>query len=84
MATVTASTAKVYRGGRRRWLTPAAACRAEARAQISRRCECDRVSHNDPQYTGHICAYHQDMDKYRALVERMARFYMRRICEPAP
>ncbi len=62
--------AVVYRGGRRRWLSLKAACRAEARASINKRCECEKGKHDTPPET---CFYHQDSDRYIKLLNRFSR-----------
>ena len=76
--TVSTETATVYRGGGRRWFTKLAACRAEARARIRERCECE-AGCPVTGYPDYVCDYHYDMDRYSVLVYRMARFYARKI-----
>jgi len=51
------STAKVYHGGNRRWLSRKAAEKAEA-LKIVRKliCDCEQESPHSP---GHTCAYHK-------------------------
>jgi len=66
---VTTEQAKVFRGGGRRWFTPRAACRAEARAAIKQRCECSKGDHETP---GETCFYH-DPIRYQKIVRRLAR-----------
>ena len=62
----------VYRGGGRRWFTKHAACRADARAKIRTRCECEKGDWFIPPYT---CVYHSDMNRFRKIVRRLARLY---------
>jgi hypothetical protein len=74
----TAETATVYRGGRRRWLSLHAASRAEARARINERCDCDKGrSPYDEEYSPHVCIYHADLERFGRIVERLARWYER-------
>jgi hypothetical protein len=67
----TAEQATVYRGGGRRWLTKRAACRAEARAKLRKRCECERGDHITPPVT----CWHHDERNYQRLVRRLTRIY---------
>lgn len=70
---IATETATVYRGGGRRWFTKMAACRAEAKARLKTRCECERP---DPKHGdgGYQCRYHRD-ENYTRLVRRLARIY---------
>jgi hypothetical protein len=76
---VTSESAKVYRGGGRRWFTLRAACRAEARAKMKARCECDYCDH--PEMPGCPredlpCSLHEP-DRYPKIVRRLASIYYR-------
>lgn len=67
--------AQVYRGGRRRWFSLRAACRAEAsmlhRQHFRQRCDCDKPS-QDGIYPGNTCAYHET-DFFHRWTARVAR-----------
>lgn len=66
--------ATVFRGGGRRWFTALAAARAESREKIKERCECNAGDHiTGPEY----CYYHDDVERYARLKNRMAKFYLR-------
>ena len=81
MTAPTQETAIVYRGGRRRWLSLDAACRAEARAKLRTRCEC---SDSDPEAgdSGEACRYHGE--QYSKFVRRLAAIYKAAYREPKP
>lgn len=60
--TIKISTATVFHGGRRRWLSLAAACNAEAAAILSRFCDCSPGNGHD--VAPETCTMHQDADRY--------------------
>ena len=75
---VAKETATVYRGGGRRWLTPQAACRAEARARLKVDCECDYCDHPEMPGAGREdlpCSRHRP-DRYPKIVRRLTRLYI--------
>lgn len=73
---VTTETAKVYRGGGRRWFTLKSAIHAEAKASYkmlaAERCYCDHSPHHDPMKGGNdTCRYHEtDAPVYQRFVRR--------------
>lgn len=67
--------AQVFRGGGRRWLTKNAACRAEAKAKIRERCDCETVDHGHMGREHITCSYHADMGRFYKIVRRLARMY---------
>ena len=73
--TIKADEAIVFHGGNRRWFTLNAACRAEAKAMLTTRCECARGDY-DGQYgtPSETCFYH-DPANYPRLVRRLARLH---------
>ncbi|HEY0840797.1 MAG TPA: hypothetical protein VGD74_11465 [Vulgatibacter sp.] len=72
---IKASTATVYLGGGRRWLSLHAACRAEAR-KVIRSIVCD-CSPQDAEETGYVCVYHAGDDRAMAAAARLAKRYRR-------
>lgn len=70
----TVEQATVYRGGGRRWLTRKAACKAEARAKIKTRCECDYCDHGLMGREHLTCSLHHP-DRYPKILRRLARMY---------
>jgi hypothetical protein len=75
---VTIETAIVYRGGRRRWLSMAAAVRAEAkelyrqRVKAKDRCDCEEGSYEGPG--PHTCKYHSyDTDIRERFIRLVSR-----------
>ena len=74
---VVRETAKIYKGGGRRFFTQKAAYIHAARAKIRSRCDCEPPEYADFE-TGYIpcpCKYHEDMDKLDRLKNRLARWY---------
>lgn len=76
---ISTETATVYRGGGRRWFTRQAACRAEARAKIKERCECDYCDH--PEMPGcptedFPCRYHDGSERAEKILRRLSRKYL--------
>lgn len=75
---VQVETAKVYRGGGRRWFSLKAACNAEARsimrAKDKPRCECDSPEYESgfQYYPGSTCNLHEH-DRYMKRRRRLAR-----------
>lgn len=69
---VTIEQATVYRGGGRRWFSLNAACRAEAKAIMKRKCECDYVDHENYGRQELPCSLHHP-DRYSKIVRRLAR-----------
>jgi hypothetical protein len=73
--------ATVFIGGRRRWLTRKGAERAEARAAVRRRCECERGGYDDP---GSTCHYHSmDPVKYQRMISLYIAMFVRPVSEEA-
>jgi hypothetical protein len=74
------STATVYRGGRRRWLSLDAACRAEAKTRLKTHCDCDsgysEYMDNGYEVPPYTCGYHQE-GRYDKFVRRLAAIYKR-------
>jgi len=65
-------TIKVYKGGRRHYITKSGAARGEARAIIKSQCSC--YSPHDYSETYYRCHFHSmDYDKQRLLIDRLAR-----------
>lgn len=76
-------TAVVFRGGGRRFFTRKAAERAEAKAIIRKRCECERGDILNGDY-GYTCRYHSDRDRYeRAVRLLLAMFIHERPASPS-
>jgi hypothetical protein len=73
--TVNPETATVYRGGGRRWFTPQAACRAEARARLKVDCGCDYCDHEGYGREHITCSRHKP-DRYPKIVRRLTRIYL--------
>lgn len=74
--------ATVFRGGGRRWFTRRAAGRAEAKARIKERCECEEGDMDmGGVYPGYTCEYHTEANLPRTaeIVNRLGRFYERRM-----
>lgn len=75
---VTSSQAVAYKGGGRRYLTLKSACKAEARALINTRCDCEYMD-----YGGSIggewltCWWHEE-ERNAVLMRRLTGGYMRR------
>lgn len=67
--------ATVYRGGGRRWLTAVSACRAEARAKMKVRCDCDYIDHEGYGRQDLPCAMHHP-DRYPKILRRLTRIYI--------
>lgn len=65
-------TATVFKAAGRRWLTKRAAGRAEARAKIKKRCECEKGDEVTPPYA---CHYHSDYDRYTKMIRRLGKIY---------
>lgn len=79
MSAVTVEVATVYRGGGRRWLTAKAACRAEARAKLKTRCECDYCDHPEMPGAGREdlpCGYHDGSERADRILRRLTRLYV--------
>ena len=81
--------ATVYRAAGRRWFTKQAACRALARKAVMARCECEPTDQWGPGSLdctpGQTCWYHEDADRYRKIIRRMARMYARTLTpNPSP
>lgn len=72
---VQVETATVYRGGGRRWLTAAAACRAEARAKMKTRCDCDYIDHEGYGRQELPCGMCHP-DRYPKILRRLTRIYI--------
>lgn len=66
---ITQEVATVWRGGGRRWFSKQAACRAEARRMMRKRCECDAGDSVTPSYS---CRYHS-VDNYGRIINRLTR-----------
>ncbi|MEH6483070.1 MULTISPECIES: hypothetical protein [Pseudomonas] len=77
---VSASQAKVYKGGGRRYLTLRSACNAEARARIREHCECEWMDHGAMGTECLRCDYHHPVYEERTarIVKRLSNGYMRR------
>lgn len=71
---VTIETATAYRGGGRRWFTRRAAERAEAKAIIKRRCECDGGNHVTPPYS---CMLHRDPVRLQRMIHLLVVMFVR-------
>jgi hypothetical protein len=76
---VSIETATVYRGGGRRYFTKRAAVRAEARAKLKERCDCDYCDH--PEMPGRPtedlpCKYHDGSERADKILRRLTRLYM--------
>lgn len=69
--------ATVYRGGGRRFFTRRAAERAEAKAIIRKRCECERGDILNGDY-GYTCRYHSDRDRYERAVRLLLAMFIRK------
>lgn len=78
---VSKETATAWRGGGRRWFTLNAALRAEARAAIAAKCECESPSYAD-RYPGWTCGWHSDRGYYERVLDRFVRLYRRRYIAP--
>lgn len=72
---ISTETATVYRGGGRRWFTKNAACKAEARAKIKTKCECDYIDHEGYGRQDLPCALHNP-DRYPKILRRLTRIYI--------
>lgn len=80
--TIKISTATVFHGGRRRWFSLGAACRAEACAIVNRFCDCEPWDgdHVTPPV---VCALHRDPARRERLVNWLAaRVRRQRSIEP--
>lgn len=78
---ITIETATVYRGGGRRWLTKRSAIKAEARAKIKSRCDCD-TSDDGTYGTIHLtCSLHQP-GRYEKILRRLTRVYAAAMSTP--
>lgn len=76
---VTASTATVFRGGRRRYFTLKAAVRAEAKAKIKMHCFCDYCDHPEMPGAGREdlpCKYHDGSPYAMKVLRRLSRIYL--------
>lgn len=71
----TIETATVYRGGGRRWFSLASACKAEARAKIKTKCECDYCDHGEYGREHLACTLH-DPERYPTILRRLTRAYI--------
>lgn len=69
MGTITTSTATVYHGARRRYLSKAAAARSFFWAALNRHCECEDPDHFSG-YPGMTCDYHRDDHRIEMLRRR--------------
>lgn len=69
---VTTEQATVYRGGGRRWFSLESACRAEARAIIRKKCDCDTAD-DDIYGTIHLTCNLHKPERYPKIVRRLAR-----------
>lgn len=74
---VKSTTAVVYHGGGRRYLTLRAACKAEARKLIKARCKCEHNDHG-PYGIEWVPCWHHDSQRYPILIRRLTGGYMRR------
>lgn len=72
---IATETATVYRGGGRRWFTKNAACKAEARAKIKEKCECDHIDHEGHGRQDLPCSRHHP-DRYPKILRRLTRIYI--------
>lgn len=78
--TIKTSTATVYFGGRRRWLSLKTAARREAIEAVSRRypCQCEQMEYDpggNPVYPGLNCDNHSGHPVYDKMVRRLARVH---------
>jgi hypothetical protein len=71
-----AEQATVYRGGGRRWFSKKSACRAEAKAKIKSRCDCEQIDHGSMGVESVACSYHADMDRFQKIVRRLSNIYL--------
>lgn len=74
---ITAQQAVVFKGGGRRYLTLKAACKAEARALLKTRCECETIDHGSMGYEHLTCWYHEEA-RNAVLMRRLTGGYMRK------
>lgn len=82
---VTVETAKVYRGGRRRYFTRRAAERAHVRTLLVKRCECETAETDDcgrVTCPGYQCRFHDGTEYGTRVVDRYRRMFMR--ATPSP
>ncbi|MDX9668061.1 hypothetical protein QMK50_24230 [Pseudomonas sp. P5_152] len=75
--TVTSSQAVVFKGGGRRYLTLKSACKAEARALINTRCDCEYMDHGSMGGEWLTCWHHEE-ERNAVLMRRLTGGYMRR------
>lgn len=68
--TVQAQSATVYFGGRRRWFTLTAACKAEAAAILGLHCDCRPGNGHD--VAPETCAVHRDEARYQGVLAKLA------------
>lgn len=68
--------ATVFKGGGRRFFTKKAAYHSAARAKIKTRCTCYAGS-SYPDGPGETCDYHEDMNRYMEILNRLAYIYKR-------
>lgn len=71
---VSSETAKVYRGGGRRWFTLQAACNAQARAKIMERCECEPFDPLEWRVEPITCDMHAT-ERYPKILRRLSKIY---------
>lgn len=69
--------ATVYIGGGRRWFTKRAACRAEAKAKVKARCDCESINHGHMGIEYLTCSYHADADRFQKIIRRLSGMYLR-------
>jgi len=74
---VTSSQAVVFKGGGRRYLTLKSACKAEARALINARCDCEYMDHGPMGSEWLTCWWHEE-ERNAVLMRRLTGGYMRR------
>jgi hypothetical protein len=74
---VTSSQAVVYKGGGRRYFTLKSACKAEARALINTRCDCEHMDHGPMGSEWLTCWWHEE-ERNAVLMRRLTGGYMRR------
>jgi hypothetical protein len=73
---VSSSIATVFHGGGRRWLSRRSAERAEAKAIVRRRCECDR---GDTVTPGYACVYHSmEPQKFDRMIHLLVVMFIRK------
>jgi hypothetical protein len=73
---VSSSMATVFHGGGRRWFSRRAAERAEAKAIVRRRCECDRGDTVTPAYA---CAYHRmEPQRFERMIHLLVVMFVRK------